>query len=436
MSSNQRLILILVLIAVVIGGLLAYNFEYRPVPDVEWDRTYAKESKDPYGSWLFHQVLTDTYTEADMQYTLPDSSTTATDELYIRIAQRGSLADTQVDSLLAFVAEGNTAVIIAGELGGKLDSLIPDIYTYYESYYRYPALNFYDSLKHRAEGYPIVAYDIELEPKDKQLQPVLTFYPDYNEAGDGSVANFGEIYMSSTQKPQEEEEEEVSEYANEVVDYYADVDNQICLALPYGVNGGTVYLLTVPSAFSNIGLQQPAMMAFADQFLSMLDCPAAIYYDDTPGTYIPFHSDHSSSPIQYILSDRSLRLGYYLTLAAGLLYLLFRSRRTQKAIPLVEKKNNTSLEYIDTLTKLFIASDQHEKLVKRLEKIFYHRVQRQYFVSMDHPDFTSVLAKKARVEEGYIQNLLQRFEEVKNGGKISVYQLEKITQRIERILQN
>lgn len=432
------MILILVLVAVVIGGLIVYNFEYRPIPDVKWDRTYAKESKDPYGSWLFHEVLSDSYPEADIRYSLPDTNSTEVQQLYVRLAQRGSLASPQVDSILDFVSKGHTAVIIAGELGGKLDSLIPDIYHYFESYYTLPRLNFYDSNKSRPDGYPIVQYDVELEPEKKQLLPVLTFYPDYIEDGTGTVDNFGLAYISSGEQPTLADEDvslEESLYTADDEKVY-DHDNQICLALPYGDRGGTIYLLTTPSAFSNIGLQQPAMAAFLDQFLSMLAEPSVIYYDDTPGTYIPYHSDHNNSPLQYLLSHKSLRLGYYLTLVVGLLYLLFKSRRTQKAIPLVEKKDNTSLEYIDTLTKLFIASEQHEKLVLRLEKIFYHRVQRQYFVSADHPDFVTVLAKKSRVEKDYIDTLLERFAAARKGNKISNYQLEKITQRIERILQN
>lgn len=406
MSSNGRLYLILGLVVLIIAVLIAIFFEYRPVVDRSWEQTYDIESRDPGGTWLFAEVLKDTYSNAQWSNGLPttEDSVSIEHELYIRVAERGGLSEGGRDSLLKFINAGNTAMIFTRNFG-NLDSLF---FTDYYDFNRYREgtlfMNAVDSGTVDPTSYAYVDYNKELLPA-KYPTAYRVFENEYYY--DSTIVQ-DIIIMDST-------------------------TNSLMIKMLYGENGGAAYLCGAPQLVTNIGLQQPDVVTVMDRVLQTVEKPSVIHWDNSPGPY--YQNEYNGSPLKYILSQKALRLAYYLLLGLALLFLIFRSKRRQKAIPLKQEHKNTSLEYIDTLSKLYQGADHHEKLVIHLEKIFYHRVEKQYFISKDHPDFATVLAKKSRQEEEEIQKLQERFASARAGVKFSYYQLQKVSERIDTILE-
>ena len=390
------------MIALLIVLVISLTFEYRKVSDADWaERSYSLESKEPYGMWLFRALTEQYYSEAEHLDSLPADR--QEHSLCIRVADRGSMRPERTDSLLQFVNDGNDALIIANSFAGTLDTLISG---YYYTYQIWDQENTTLSMTgDSATSYAVYYYNEELDTL-QYSQPPQGFYQDYYEDEyDGGIIP--------------------------IVDY-TDTEAAAIIAIPYGDSGGMIYLCAAPNVLSNIALQQEEMLAFYHRLMPEIKRPAVVYWDDSEGVYI--RNAHSESPLKYILSEPSLRLGYYLLLGLGLLFILFRSRRRQKQIPIKIENKNTSLGYIDTLSKLYRQDDNHNKLVQHIEKIFYHNVERAYFVRKEHPDFTSVLAKKARQSEEQVEKLLTRFESAKAGEAISTYQLQKLTERVESIL--
>ncbi|MCB0689740.1 MAG: hypothetical protein KDC53_24540, partial [Saprospiraceae bacterium] len=119
------------------------------------------------------------------------------------------------------------------------------------------------------------------------------------------------------------------------------------------------------------------------------------------------------SPLQFILKNRSLRISYYLVLFMALSYIIFRGKRRQKIIPIVERNENTSLEYVATVSQLFEGQKQHKKLVRHLEDIFYHFTKKRYFLDRDLTDFGERLSRKSRISHEEIADLLFEFDRAK-----------------------
>ena len=418
MSSNQRLYIILGLIALVIGLIVVATFEYRMVSDADWDkRTYTYDSKDPYGMWLFRQLTEQYYPDAEHYDGTPTAG--GGHSLYIRSADRGSVTVEHMDSLVQFVAAGNDALIIANTFSGGLDTLYSD-YAYHNQVWGTRNIVF-TMAQIATDTFAFAEYDNELE-KSKYYGMQKGFYAD-----DEVV----KIDYNEVQEAADHKQVEYHEDLTSIVQFY-DTEASAIIRVSYGNNGGYFYLCSTPAIFSNIGLQQVDMVHLYDQLMPTLQQPAAIYWDDSPGVYI--RNVHSESPLKYILSQRSLRLAYYLLLGLGLLYMLFRSRRRQRAIRLVDENKNTSLDYIDTLSRLYRQDEDHHKLVQHIEKLFYHRVEQSYYVSKDHPDFVTALAKKARDTEENIEKLMTRFDSARKGEHCTTYQLQKLTERVDNIL--
>jgi len=416
MSSNKRLYIVLALVAIVIGLLIFLFFEYRMVNNADWANKYELHSKDPQGTWLMEELTKSYFPEATNEENSIPEDIPGEHQLYIRMARRASLLQAQIDSLAAFVDAGNTAIVIAENMFGNIDTLLGD--DFYVSYFWYSSsyitFDFW-------EGSPFdsmcvyYAYNNELDTTDLR-SPLYSI--NANTSSDSTDYKPVFAYLSTVYDDGEGEPEEQSD--------------GMMARIPRGENDGLLYIGTIPEIFTNIGLQQRKVVQFYDEFLHRLREPSHIYWDMRPGLYIKELEDRS--PLRFIMAQPSLRLGYFMLMGLSLLFLIFRSRRRQKVFPLREENTNTSLEYIDTLSKLYLSAEKHEKLVLHHEKIFYHEVEKKYFIRKDHPDFVGALAKKSRSTEEEIQTLQSRFDQARKGEAFSIYQLKKVTDRINSIL--
>ncbi|NVK04750.1 MAG: hypothetical protein HWD92_07995 [Flavobacteriia bacterium] len=114
---------------------------------------------------------------------------------------------------------------------------------------------------------------------------------------------------------------------------------------------GYVYVITTFAPFTNYCLSSPENFAFASDF-------TALYPDDffwlSNYYFIPEGQDdeyerESNSPLQFLVSNRSLRWAWYILLISLLLFLVFRTQRQQRIIPVITAKKNQSLEFAKSL---------------------------------------------------------------------------------------
>ena len=127
---------------------------------------------------------------------------------------------------------------------------------------------------------------------------------------------------------------------------------------------GQLLLHTTPIAFSNFHLLREQNVEYAGRVFSHL-VEGPIYWDNYSNVslalarrmndlayYNPYKTFNDEGPLQYILSQPALAWTWYLGLTLALLYLLFRAKRKQRVIPVLEPNHNTSLEFISTIGRL------------------------------------------------------------------------------------
>ena len=180
----------------------------------------------------------------------------------------------------------------------------------------------------------------------------------------------------------------------------------------YHVNGGSLYLHSMPNILTNdVSLTNIYLPNFNRTF------------SEIPASSIVLHQwnrrninagNNEDSILKYILSQPSLKYAYYLTLLGCLIYVFFSSKRKQKPIPVKEYVKNTSLDYVHTISDVFKAQNQNEKLVPHMKKVFYNRMQRKYFLSPELPDYASKLSRKSKVPIANIESLIAKFEQADN----------------------
>ncbi|MCP4158108.1 MAG: hypothetical protein GY757_60955, partial [bacterium] len=152
---------------------------------------------------------------------------------------------------------------------------------------------------------------------------------------------------------------------------------------------GTFYFHTTPLAFTNISMLEKQSLEYANRVFSHLQ-PGDIYWDRYSqiservgrrrnqarnGGERRFSTQ---SPLQYILSQPALAWAWYLLLAVGVLYLLFRTKRKQRIIPVLERNTNTSLAFLSTIGRLYFLQNNHRQLCLQKTRLFQGFIREHY----------------------------------------------------------
>jgi hypothetical protein len=156
-------------------------------------------------------------------------------------------------------------------------------------------------------------------------------------------------------------------------------DLPVVVRVPHGA--GAFVVSSVPDAFSNAALMGADGLptdgpAFAAGVLAHLPAGPA-FWDE----YVKPRRSASSSPLRFVLSRPPLRLAYILAVAGIVAYVVFRGRRWQRAIPVVEPPPNAAAEFVRTLGRLHFQHGDHRALLERRSRYALDRLRTRLGVS-------------------------------------------------------
>jgi hypothetical protein len=190
------------------------------------------------------------------------------------------------------------------------------------------------------------------------------------------------------------------------------------IRIPYGE--GQIILHTTPLAFSNFYLKQEKGWDYAGKALSFLNEGPILWdrYSDYEsaarrnwGRRSPRNTRtlQSEGPLEYLLSQPSLAWAWYVSLGLALSYLIFRAKRKQRIIPILESNTNTSLEFIATIGQLYFQQHNHRKLAVQKWRLFLSYIRERYHITTRELDdaFIKKLAERSGVDEPQLQSLFR-----------------------------
>jgi hypothetical protein len=127
---------------------------------------------------------------------------------------------------------------------------------------------------------------------------------------------------------------------------------------------GKLLINLIPDAFTNYALVNPKVQEYAITAISYL--PAQnIYWDE----YYKIGREGAETPLRFILSAGPLRWAYFLMIATVVLYVAFEVKRRQRIIPQIPPLTNTTLEFVDTVGRLYYQHGDHRNIAEK--KIAY-----------------------------------------------------------------
>ncbi|MEL6944981.1 MAG: hypothetical protein AAFO82_20180, partial [Bacteroidota bacterium] len=205
---------------------------------------------------------------------------------------------------------------------------------------------------------------------------------------------------------------------------------------------GAFYLHTMPSLFTNIHLLEESGKTYAARTLSHLE-EAPILWDVK--SKIPERGINSpdlfgnrrlseDNPLKYILSQPPLAWAWYILLAMGLLYLVFRAKRRQRMIPVLERNENTSLAFVSTIGRMYFLQNNHKNLALQKMQLFLAEIRDRYKISTQNLDeeFVKKLTIKSEIDPEIINQILLMYSNIERSQGTSDNTLIEFHQLMER----
>ena len=118
-------------------------------------------------------------------------------------------------------------------------------------------------------------------------------------------------------------------------------------------------------------------------------------------------SYNNDGPLSYIFKNEALRFSWYLLITAIALFIMFQAKRKQRIIPVLPKKRNRSLEFIEQSAKLYFKAKNHDKISKTQIAMFNHYIRTEYGLSFSDfkKDKQDQTARKINIPLEYVEKV-------------------------------
>lgn len=182
----------------------------------------------------------------------------------------------------------------------------------------------------------------------------------------------------------------------------------VFLDVQYGK--GHFYLHTLPSSFANTYLLDTDKYDFAFKSLSYLPKSSTVIWDEYQKQG-PIGDDNM---FRVIFDSLPLRIAFYLILFGLLLFALFRAKRSQRVIPVINRPVNSSLEFLGTISDLYYRKKDLRDIVVKRQAYLLDFIRKNYYLSTENVnnDFILALALKSGYELDKIKKIFELYSDL------------------------
>lgn len=334
-----------------------------------WRESYRYDEKQPFDIYALYELLE---ARPEGLNILEDSLTVLTTALtnkssnYVFVGNYAHYTNKSVTALLDFVERGNTAFIAAYELPEDLATHLFGNDCYY---------SFYDNDERMGSLYlDTVGLQLVLDDEYFELYNIYNYEPQKRST---RYINAGLLCDEALD--------------NEIIGTMEEY-NANFMRLNWGK--GNFYFHANPIFFTNYYLVDSLHYEYAEACLASTLKEGPVYWDETsrvPPTVARQRNQQrarnqsgggynggrnllsGNEALSYIQEQGPLALAWYTLIIAALLYVIFKGKRRQRIIPIINRRENASKRFIDTISRLVYQKGHHLALARQeLASLRYH----------------------------------------------------------------
>ena len=197
---------------------------------------------------------------------------------------------------------------------------------------------------------------------------------------------------------------------------------------------GHFYLHALPTAFANVNMLQTDKYDFAFRSLSYLPANSKIIWDE----YLKQGAINEGNEFRAMLNNPPLRIALYIILLGLLLFMIFRAKRTQRVVPVINPPVNSSLEFLNTISNLYYRKSDFNTIVEKRHTYFLDFVRKNYYLSTETTgdDFINILSAKSTMEKEKLNQLFALYKDMSTLAFISNDMFLKYNSLLEEFYKN
>jgi hypothetical protein len=300
------------------------------------------------------------------------------------------------EALIKYVEKGNSVFISANNLYGNLsDTLNIGVGTDMNNFFKRPSLNSFTSpsLKRNERRF-----------KDVIENSYFTKIDTLNAIALGTIK---------------------VDKSNKIINDTIPDTNINYIKMPFGSNNGAFYIHTNPFGFTNYHMLN-GNEAYAATVLSFLPKHNIIW-----DNYYKSGRKVITSPLRFVLQNQALKWAFYITLLSLILFVVFRGKRTQRIIPVVEPLKNATLDFTRTIGDLYYQHGDFTNIITNKIQYFLEQIRSKYYLNTNElsEGFISKLAIKSSNKKEDTKALIDYIIYLKsksNHTEIDLIQLNKL----------
>ena len=206
---------------------------------------------------------------------------------------------------------------------------------------------------------------------------------------------------------------------------------------------GFLFFHSNPEMFYNYQLKRLPGFKYAEFTLNQLSSKQDVYLlelgrltdnygnqdvDDDSGA----DGKVDDSYFKLIFQNPTLLTALLLSILGILLFIIFRSKRTEPVVPYIAKKKDMTLAFTETITSIYFAKRHPYGLLQVQRKNFYATIQKHFFIDLnrgsDHK-ILDVLAEKCNMERSEIDEMVNLLE-TKEASQISDQYITNVNKKM------
>ncbi|MCA5005866.1 DUF4350 domain-containing protein [Sphingobacterium bovistauri] len=367
---------------------------------IDWRESYLFKEKIPFGTYVFREELPNIlskdrkYTDTgDSYYELfyTEDSLAQVNSALIDIYEYHDFYEEQTDALLHYVERGGEVF-----LSGKS---FPDNFL--------DTLGLYFELLDYAKFRPLpnsVYYTLGRDTSRLYLDKVASF-PVFSKLNPETTTILGHLNSRGRALPN-------------------------FVKVSYGK--GALYLHMVPAVFGNYYMLQENSYKYASKVINVINSKDVWLYD------YGYNWEQPRTPLRVILNKQGFAQAWYLLLIGLVLLMLFKSKREQRAVPVIKPEPNKSKEFAQTIGNLYYENGSPGNIIQKKIEYFLFDIRNNYQVDtlkLDDDRLIKQLSSKSGVNMEEIKQLLGMVELYRNKREASIHDVKIINQKIEEFKQ-
>jgi len=360
---------------------------HRPQP-VDWRENYSMRLNTPMGTSILYRALPHLFPDGELTVSRQPiffqlEGKRERPELYFFVARGFKVDILEIEKLLNYVQEGNYLFVAARSFPDTLLSLL-----------------------HLKRNYMPLGKDTPRWKLKHEADKIYTFKT--NTIWFTRTPAFrGEVLGQSLE--------------GECVNY---------VRVPYGK--GWIYLHTAPVLFSNHSLLDSLLGDYYSKALSFLPPNVRVVWDEYQNAKTSWERD-LRGPLEVILATPALKRAYYLLLLGALLYLLFRAKRQQRAIPVIVPPENKTLEFVSVVSSLYYKQRDHKNMACKRIACFLEEVRFVYHLRTEELDaaFATCLEERSGVSGEEVRVLVDLMRTLRQEKTVNERQLQRLEKQME-----